>query len=257
MALTTDLISYWKLDVDSSTQDDSHGSNDGTVNGATYTASGKINGAYSFDGINDYILTGLNMSAGNTSISFWVYFNASGNDYCLNIGGDSSARHGWFIYWKSNDVFEFWTSNASGIPKIVTFATGAISKSAWHHIVFTWDGSTTASNVKIYVDGSVTSGSGNVETWEGLSDNDGLTIGRTSVGINAILDEVGIWNRVLTSDEVTALYNSGDGLAYPFSTGLQLNIGDVWKAVAAVKINIGDAWKVVPDVKVNIADAWK
>jgi len=32
---------------------------------------------------------------------------------------------------------------------------------------------------------------------------------------NGIIDEVGIWDRVLTSTEITELYNSGVGKQYP------------------------------------------
>jgi hypothetical protein len=32
------------------------------------------------------------------------------------------------------------------------------------------------------------------------------------------MDEVGVWDRVLTSDERTQLYNGGSGLSYPFAT---------------------------------------
>jgi hypothetical protein len=32
------------------------------------------------------------------------------------------------------------------------------------------------------------------------------------------MDELGIWNRVLTATEVTALYNNGKGLTYPFTS---------------------------------------
>jgi len=31
------------------------------------------------------------------------------------------------------------------------------------------------------------------------------------------IDEVGIWDRILTTDEITELYNAGAGLAYPFT----------------------------------------
>jgi len=40
-ALTDNIISYYKLGTDNATQPDSAGSNDATVIGATYTASGK------------------------------------------------------------------------------------------------------------------------------------------------------------------------------------------------------------------------
>jgi hypothetical protein len=35
--------------------------------------------------------------------------------------------------------------------------------------------------------------------------------------LDGIVDEAGMWNRVLSSDELDALWNDGAGLAYPFS----------------------------------------
>ncbi len=40
-------------------------------------------------------------------------------------------------------------------------------------------------------------------------------------------------------------------------TNMQINIGDIWKDVDAMKTNIGDDWKDVVAVKQNIGDAWK
>ena len=40
-------------------------------------------------------------------------------------------------------------------------------------------------------------------------------------------------------------------------TNMQINIGDAWKEVPAMKINIGDVWKDVASAKINIGDAWK
>ena len=40
-------------------------------------------------------------------------------------------------------------------------------------------------------------------------------------------------------------------------TNIQINIGDAWKSVNAMKINIGDVWKDVAGAQVNIGDAWK
>ena len=47
-----------------------------------------------------------------------------------------------------------------------------------------------------------------------------------------------------------AVYSAG-------GTNCQINIGDVWKVVPAMKINIGDTWKDVASAKINIGDAWK
>ncbi len=37
------------------------------------------------------------------------------------------------------------------------------------------------------------------------------------------MDEIGIWNRTLTSNEISELYNSGDGLPYGTEAGFVLN----------------------------------
>lgn len=48
-----------------------------------------------------------------------------------------------------------------------------------------------------------------------------------------------------------------DSVTPPAGTNLQVNIGDVFKSVAALKINIGDTWKDVVSVQINIGDTWK
>ena len=40
-------------------------------------------------------------------------------------------------------------------------------------------------------------------------------------------------------------------------TNTQINIGDSWKDIDAVKVNVGDSWKAVASVKVNVGDSWK
>ena len=69
-----------------------------------------------------------------------------------------------------------------------------------------------------------------------------------------------LWDtRAISTTEIAELYNSGNGLAYPFSTGTncKINIGDTFKDVSEFKINIGDDWKAVTKVQQNIGDSWK
>src|SRR6056297_1422363 len=72
--LTPSLTSYYKLDGTSGDVIDSHGTNDGTNNGATRGETGKINDAFDFDGSNDYIQTPniMEIGTGNFSTSMWV-----------------------------------------------------------------------------------------------------------------------------------------------------------------------------------------
>lgn len=46
-------------------------------------------------------------------------------------------------------------------------------------------------------------------------------------------------------------------ISEPTGTNMQINIGDSFKSVDALKINIGDVWKSVTSVKLNIGDVWK
>ncbi len=52
---------------------------------------------------------------------------------------------------------------------------------------------------------------------------------------------------------IYALWSDGEATG----TNMQINIGDSFKDVDALKINIGDVWKDVVSVKQNIGDAWK
>ncbi|MEJ2267967.1 MAG: hypothetical protein P8X70_02735 [Nanoarchaeota archaeon] len=69
----------------------------------------------------------------------------------------------------------------------------------------------------IYVNG-LFKGKG-ISTGSGEIDRDLIIGANWDGGINAdgIIDECGIWNRSITDSEIYALYNSGNGLTYPFN----------------------------------------
>ena len=72
--------------------------------------------------------------------------------------------------------------------------------------------------------------------------------------------------KMLGSDYCVLAYtgDGADGTLKTFSiaipstgTNTQINIGDDWKEIDAMKINIGDSWKVVAGIQQNISDTWK
>jgi hypothetical protein len=71
------MVSYWKFDEDSGTiATDSVGTNDGTlVNGPVWT-SGQVDGALSFDGVDDYVSVPDSddwyFGTGDFTIDLWV-----------------------------------------------------------------------------------------------------------------------------------------------------------------------------------------
>lgn len=213
MALTDGLVSYWSFDSDAT---DSVGSNNGTVNGATNTT-GKINNGYDFDGTNDYITTPLSVNGvGEFSFSLWCKRDTTGVRHNLLRNYDGSSAQSLVIRFFSDDTIMFNTNDTGtwdNLASVSTFTSGV-----WYHCVFTYSASTNTK--KIYVNNSeVASDTGS--SLSGLANGSEVDIGAydnyDQYNFNGIIDEVGYWTRALTSDEVSELYNSGNGLAYPFS----------------------------------------
>ena len=77
-AITTDgNVGYW--DLNNNLLDSSTNGNDFTNNGATYTASGKLQGAYDFDGTNDYMSSSADLSTGS-ALSWGAWIKTTGTD---------------------------------------------------------------------------------------------------------------------------------------------------------------------------------
>ena len=200
MALIDNIVSYYKLDTNNSTQPDSAGSNDGTVSGgAVYTGSGKINGAYDFDGTDGKI--DVDASLGTVhSASIW--FNANATDGI--VLGETGSKY--FLYFVGGQIYYFDGTSFDNVAYVLPIGS-------WHHYVVTRNDQT----LKFYVDGSQ---QGTTDT---LTSNNAMTLKTIGTGAtfyaDGKIDEVGVWDGVLSDAEVTELYNSGSGLQYPFSSG--------------------------------------
>jgi len=86
-------------------------------------------------------------------ISSWEW---SGNNKSFNLQIDNSWSSGYtkpsaWINTSSGQMI-FGNDNASNVTNI-TQIRGYVTDSSWHHILFTWDGSTTAGSLKMFVDG--------------------------------------------------------------------------------------------------------
>lgn len=223
MAITDNIISYYKFDNNAT---DEVGAHNATLHGCTYTGSGKINGCYSFNGTTDDIETGI-VIAKNTaySISMWVYFSSSGggNDYfiCNDLG--SSGNSGMYAYYNhSSQAITVAVTDGLSHNCFTPITISSVSKDTFHHFVITWDGSTTTGSFKVYLNTSVTScGAFSYAMSDDITTS--FILGQyaaaaTAEGLLGRIDEVGFWSRAITSSEVSTIYNSGTGLTYPFST---------------------------------------
>jgi len=211
------LVSYWNMDVDGSITD-LVGSNNGTIQGATYTSSGKINGGYSFDGGDDILFgeSAFDIAAGNSfSISLW--FKATDYDDNRRIfnkrSGTETGNPGYEAYINVNG--QVTVSLDTGATNAPLSGSIQVDDGAWHHLVVSYDGS--AGRAISYVDTVVGVDNSDASYGDGMNSQNQLAVGQpfsTESRFTGSIDEIGFWSRALTSDEVEALYNSGNGLTY-------------------------------------------
>jgi len=209
------LLSYYTGD---NTPNDSKGVANATLfNGVTY-ATGKINNGFSLDGVNDYLTFGSNLDFnGSTPFSYSFWINTSQTNGALFRNLDASfAGAGYMCYILSSKI-EFLIQNSSSnrlyVKTVDSLASG------WNLVNITYDGSKNASGVKIYFNGTpktltTITNTFTLSSYNALGVGLGVTVSSIA-WLNAIVDEIGIWSKVLTATEVTELYNAGNGKQYP------------------------------------------
>ena len=217
--LLTGLESYYKLDEASGTIADSHGSNDGTLTGATYGATGIINNAIDFDGSGDYINLGNLTMPSAWTWNAWVNVPTigAGESYGVVVKGNLSSSNESFriaIQYSSGSAVAFCRAwFASGGVGSSTFVKGSTDLAGgWHMVTVTWDGD----DLRVYADASSEGTSlGNGGSTQSSSDNVYIGTGTTSLwNMNGSIDEVGFWSRILDSTDVANLYKGGAGMPY-------------------------------------------
>ena len=234
MALTDNILAYWNLN--------NNGSGgvslvDSTGNGYTLTnntgiglGTGIIFGAGTFNG-SDYISNSSFLIPNSAfTISGWVK-SASYEDGSVIWGQwnyDNSTAPMIGVGCNYEKINVFWSTDGSGLTDRWTTEINIPYDNEWHHMVLTFDGTTEV----IYWDGIsqgtfIPSGLANPTAGFGLGQGNGA-------GITGVIDETAVWNRALTQAEITKLYNSGDGLTYPFqqfyfSGGNLSTLGNWWE----------------------------
>lgn len=218
--LLAGLESYWKLDETSGTRLDSCGTNNLTSNGSTGSTAGKIGNAAQFVPALSQNLSladnaSLSIGAGvSLSISLWVYPTGTGNRTILSKGFGPNGG-GYLIYLLGTDRI-LWQIYEGGSQYGVQ--SDVLSLSTWHHVVVTYDVSTT--KMQVYLDNGTPAEQASGPT--SIPDDTGtFRIGAFTAGgdyFDGAIDETGLWkSRVLSASDVTSLYNSGAGLTYPFA----------------------------------------
>jgi hypothetical protein len=228
--ISTGLVGWWKFDggisgsitngtttglTDSSGQGDN-----GTANNANGTGmawiQGKIQGAVSFDGVDDYVLTGSVLIDQDT-VTMCAWVNPTATTLGSVILSTGSTRL--FMANNGSPIWGVTSDNWNTVAK----TTATISTGVWQHICGVRNSDGTAT---LYVNG-VISGAANQSSGTPGTGGHNMQIGRNPISgyypLNGSIDDVRIYNRALSAADIAQLYS------YNASSGMGTgNISAVW-----------------------------
>lgn len=223
MALTDNLLAYYKLDEASGNAADATGNGYTLTNTGVTFSSGALNNGADFGAAGDKLEnadTAFDFQGSSAfSVSVWLDLVAVGsNQFLVSNQRDTGDYQGWGLYQSDSGRILFgMIQDLSPLYWINVKTPQSQIGTTYAHVVLTKSTSTTASGIHIYINGSDQSLTVDGDTFTGtITYNSNLELGNRGTGynFNGQLDEVGIWNRELTSGEVTSLYNSGTPLPF-------------------------------------------
>ncbi|PLX21402.1 hypothetical protein C0584_02715 [Candidatus Parcubacteria bacterium] len=213
--------------VGSTVYDTSGNGNDGNISGASWTR-GKLGGALSFDGNNNYVDLGSSATIddvfnGGGTLSAWIYAKGDGEVYGGRIVDKSFSTEGgggWgfgFDDWDNSLNYFRFIRDFDGSSDGSWWSDTEISLNQWHHIVLTYNDDSISNDPILYIDGQVATVS-EVSTPNGIAVSDSardLFVGNysTSRTWDGYLDDVKIYDYIRTPAQIAWDYNKGAPVA--------------------------------------------
>ncbi|GMV00337.1 MAG: LamG domain-containing protein [Ignavibacteriota bacterium] len=201
---TQGLIAYYPFNGNANDLS-GNGNNGATIGGCDWVQ-GVTGQACSFDG-NGYISVpnspSLQSPSTSLSIAFWLYLDEWTNGWApiLAKSNTSSSYGQYSLEINNNGTLNFWTGNGGN------YFTHNLISDNWYHLAFTWDGN----QAKFYIDGSLRE----TLNFSGFITSDELPLeigrhipGSTNDYLIGKLDELVLYNRALTNQEIYQLYSS-------------------------------------------------
>jgi Concanavalin A-like lectin/glucanases superfamily/Carboxypeptidase regulatory-like domain len=202
-------VGWWSGD---GSANDMAGTNNGTLQSGAGFAVGKVGQAFQFDNTANQAVSVPDSAAldltNAVTIETWVspqQVGGAGNNSTFVFKGsiNSFSTQSYGLAYFSDGAISFRIGNSSTIQEV--FGGIVLPLNTFSHVVGTYDGTT----IKIYVNGVLrNSAASSIGTL--VNTPDPLKIGSNGFGpFFGKVDEVSIYNRAITQDEVTSIFNAG------------------------------------------------
>ncbi len=229
--LLNGLVSYWKLDENSGDAFSSLNAYILSNIGSADYVSSKINNGWSGDANNTTkalvtnSILGFNYSTPFT-YNFWINVTsqpAPNTAATLLQWSDNETpnNHGYHDVqlYNDNGTMQIYIGRNNVALNEQFGANYTFIPGAWYMLTYSWDGSVLKLFINDNISPIISAPSISTGTNGVIGIGTGFKLGAdtfTNRYFSGLLDEVGVWNRVLTPIEVTRLYNAGQGIQHPF-----------------------------------------
>jgi hypothetical protein len=225
-------------------------SGDGTLGGGNdtripkWTSNGISGGAYEFDGVDDSISRSGDSS--NLTIQFsasaWIYPKQQRTQQILVC--NYLAQFGLRV--NSGNALHM-VAYGTYLPNWTLYdlvgTSGEIPLNEWSHVAFTVDGT----NLKLYKNGALVK-SGSIPGTYLAGSNGGCNIGYFAswapTRFNGTIDEVLVYDKILSAEQIAAMYNNGVP-RHNIIVSQETSLGDGWRVAVTPNKPTGDGTSVL------------
>ncbi|GLW90564.1 signal peptidase I [Actinokineospora globicatena] len=196
----------------SATDSGPYGYNGTLQNGVVWNTTGRTGRSVTLDGVDDYISASTFTVRTDTSFTAaaWVYISSAGGvdrTFLSKDGTNVNAFALSYIPGTTKYAFTMPASDATAASTVRVSSSSSAIANAWTYVVGVWD--SVNGQMKIYVNGALEGTTSRASGWNGTGL---LSIGRGFSGGAGVqywpgrVDEVQLYNRVLSADEIDDIF---------------------------------------------------
>ena len=212
----SNMISWWPGDGNAL---DIQDNNDGTLNGDATFAAGKVGQAFSLDGSGDFVEvaneSNFDFADSKFAVDGWFKTSEAGKRQMIVTKAGFTSGFSWQVEIATNNkLVTGLFQGINGLNVIVKQSTNTLNDGAWHHFAVNFDNKDPES-ATLYIDGvlddnlvSDVTGARTV-----VISNEPVIIGARNIAtpqlfFNGLIDEVEIFDRFLTAQEIKAIFDA-------------------------------------------------